>query len=512
MRALAAVAALTALGLAIRLRLAGQSIFADEISTYSIVSTHDLPGVWSVVHGDQEITPPLYFLLSWLTTRIDLSPELLRAPSLLAGTATIPLTYLLGLRTVGRAAALAGAAIASFSPFLIFYSSEARGYALATVLVLLSTLSLLQAADDGRRLWWLAYGACSCAAVYTHYTVIFALGVQLLWVLLARPRARVPALTANAAAALGFLPWLSGLRADLHSPTTDILNALDVVNLHTARVTLEHWVIGHPLAFQATGLRELPGWPGLLMLGLGLVVAVAGLALRRSRRRRARPERLDQALLVPALAAEVPVGLVLASAIGVNVLSVRHLAVAWPALSLALGWLVVAAPPPVRYGAPALVIGAFALTALEMLEPRFQRPDYLGAAAFTDRHARRGDVVLDGTNLSPAPITAMDAALQRRLPVFHLGRYRVEFEHFRVLAGPPPTAQVARRAAAAAHGARVFLIASESTIAPGHPERGPVVQAVGAALPRHRPVRIVRYPGILRLALLVYAPRASPRE
>jgi hypothetical protein len=41
--------------------------------------------------------------------------------------------------------------------------------------VMLSTLAMLAALDDGRARWWVAYGACTCGAVYTHYTVVFAL-------------------------------------------------------------------------------------------------------------------------------------------------------------------------------------------------------------------------------------------------------------------------------------------------------------------------------------------------
>ena len=66
----------------------------------------------------------------------------------------------------------------------------------------------------------------SCAAVYTHYTAVFVLGAQLLWLLWAHPEARRPALLANLGAALAFLPWISGLIADLNSPTTKILGAL----------------------------------------------------------------------------------------------------------------------------------------------------------------------------------------------------------------------------------------------------------------------------------------------
>jgi hypothetical protein len=56
---------------------------------------------------------------------------------------------------------------------LIFYSAEARGYALAVVLVILSTLALLAALADRRVRWWVADAALPCAAMCTHYTAAF---------------------------------------------------------------------------------------------------------------------------------------------------------------------------------------------------------------------------------------------------------------------------------------------------------------------------------------------------
>jgi uncharacterized membrane protein len=235
------VAVLAIVGTALRLAVARDAVFGDELSTFWIVSTHGLGGVVSVVHSNAEITPPLYFILSWLTTRIETTPELLRAPSLLAGVAAIPLTFLLGLRTVGLRAGLFAAALTALAPFMIFYSAEGRAYGVVIVLALLSTLAMLAAIEDGRARWWVAYGACSCMAVYTHYTVVFLLGAQLLWLIWSHPEARRPALFANAGAIVAFLPWLSGVINDFTSPTTDILSALQPLNAHSVRVALEHW-------------------------------------------------------------------------------------------------------------------------------------------------------------------------------------------------------------------------------------------------------------------------------
>ena len=88
-------------------------------------------------------------------------------PSLLAGVATVPLVYVLGARTVGRAAGLAGAALLALSPFAIFYASEARAYALMTLIVVLSTLALLRALETNERRWWAAFALLQAAAMYS---------------------------------------------------------------------------------------------------------------------------------------------------------------------------------------------------------------------------------------------------------------------------------------------------------------------------------------------------------
>ena len=104
----AAVLVLTLVGFGLRVAVAQQDLFADELSTYWIVATHNLGGVISTVNSDAEITPPLSFVVAWLSTQVDLSPEWLRAPSVLAGTLTIPLVFWVGARTVGRARGPAG--------------------------------------------------------------------------------------------------------------------------------------------------------------------------------------------------------------------------------------------------------------------------------------------------------------------------------------------------------------------------------------------------------------------
>lgn len=503
------VAVITLVGAALRLAVAHQSLFGDELSTYWIVSEHGISGVVSTVYGDAEITPPLYFLAAWLSTRIDLTPELLRAPSLIAGFAAMPLIYLLGLRTVGRAAALIATAITALSPFMIFYSAEARSYELTVVLVVLSTLSMLVASDrDGVR-WWAAYAAFTALAVYAHYIAVFALGAQLLWLLVTHPSARPAALLANLAAAIAFLPWLWGLIADLNSPTTAILNFIDPFDFHTARTAITHWWFGYPISSATTRLHDLPGDGALALLGLAVAISALGLAARWLRERPTyRGVRLeDPIVLVILLALAAPVGEAVASAIGTNVLDAGHLAVSWPAAALCLAALLVAAGPRLCAIATVLTISAFAIGAVKMLEARYQGPDYSGAADLIDQKASPGDVVLDATVLNSGPFTGLDVTLNRRLRVFRAGSPpKQDSETFTLFGNAPPVPQVVHNAAAENPG-QIFLVAPRDTVKidgiPSIPSLA--APAISALPPRYRHLRRYIYPGILPLVVDVFA-------
>lgn len=498
----AAVVALTALGAAIRLVVAHDSLFADELSTYWIVRTHGLGGVISTVHSNDEITPPLYFVLAWLTTKAGNSPELLRAPSLVAGIATIPLVYRLGLRTVGCRPALVAAALTALAPFMVYYSAEARAYGLMMALTVGSTLAMLVAVDTRRARWWVVYAACSAAAVYSHYTSAFVLAAQLVWLLWAHPQARRPAILANVGAAIAFAPWTTGLINDFTSPTSRILTALSPFTPHDVQVVLEHWTVGYP--YSTLPLRHLPGRLALVLFGLALVVAAAGIVLRVLRdRARAWIASVDRRLLlVVVLFLSVPVGEGLASAVSTHLFGVRNLAPAWPAFALVLATALVAAGPWLRLAAVGLAVASFAIGAAKMLESRYQRPDFRDAAGFIDRHAAPRDVVIDATaNLSPGPYSPLDLTLERPRRVLRADAPQERDHPFNVFDPNVPLQTAVFRAVAAASGGRVFFLkyAGDARVpAPRFPAR-------------YRIVADRTFPGFVSLALRVYAARAPSR-
>ena len=85
--------------------------------------------------GYSESAPPLYYALAWVWTQLTGTGEFgLRSLSALAGVATVPVAYLLGAELRGRRAGIVAAALVAVNPMLLWYSQEARGYALFALL------------------------------------------------------------------------------------------------------------------------------------------------------------------------------------------------------------------------------------------------------------------------------------------------------------------------------------------------------------------------------------------
>ena len=102
--------------------------------------------------GFSESAPPLYYALAWVWTQLTGTGEVgLRSLSALAGVATVPVAYLLGAELRGRRAGIVAAALVAVNPMLLWYSQEARGYALLALLTAAAALYFVRALDARRR-------------------------------------------------------------------------------------------------------------------------------------------------------------------------------------------------------------------------------------------------------------------------------------------------------------------------------------------------------------------------
>lgn len=188
-------------------RLGAQSLWYDE--GFSVwLAQQSLP---AVTFGD--FNPPLYYYLLHFWVQVVGTTEFaVRYLSVFFGLLTVAVTFALGAALFGPAAGLAGAALAAVSPFLIWYSQEARMYALAVLLAVLASWLAWQG-FNGRRRVWAAYALTVMAGAYTHYLgLLVPLGHALFAVAqVSNPKQR-PALmgwvVAGVGAAFAYLPWV----------------------------------------------------------------------------------------------------------------------------------------------------------------------------------------------------------------------------------------------------------------------------------------------------------------
>ena len=389
---LLAVAALTGLGGALRFAtLDVQSLSGDEGVTSALLR---MPfGDMLATVPDTESTPPLYYVLAWLWTQAFGHGEVgMRSLSALAGTAAIPALFAAGRALASERAGVAAAALGAVSPLLVWYSQEARSYALLVLLAALSLWALGRALDAPTRRRLATWAALCALALATHYYAGFLVAAEaalLVWRAPQRRRALL-ASAAVAAVALALLP----LALDQRS-TGNFTRFLDATDLSSrVKEVPKKFLLGEQGTPGGYGQpAEALKFPAAL-----LALAAAALLLLRARGRERTGSLLAAA--VAAAAAGVPPAMALA---GFDYFAAYLLIAAWVPLALALGTGLAAAG---RAGLATGALLAAAMLAVTVSVPAgegLRRPDYRAAAdALGDNAGPR--VVVTTPDNSPAPL------------------------------------------------------------------------------------------------------------
>lgn len=218
-----AVLALTLLGLALRLYgLEDWGLWTDEAWTWWATTAPTLGECWRRVAND--VHPPGHPLMlrAWLAVAPD-AVWSLRLPSVVLGTCTVPLTYLLGRRLFDRATGLMAAALVASAFAPVHYGQEARPYAgvlLFSTGLVLALLRARDAADEGRPVPASDRLGLLLALVglsWFHYLGLMLAGLSLLGLLVVDRRAPTWRALGPVYAlwAVSYLPWVPELLADL---------------------------------------------------------------------------------------------------------------------------------------------------------------------------------------------------------------------------------------------------------------------------------------------------------
>ena len=207
-----ALALLIALAAAMRfVTLGEQSFHHDEVITVARVISGNFEHMLHAVKRS-ESNPPLYYVLAWGWTKAFGSDEVgVRSLSALLGTLTVPLAYAIGAELSNRRAGLIAAALVAVNPMLIWYSQEARSYALLVFFVAASLFFFARALRTRRGSDLALWALTSALALCSHYFAVFAVAIEALWLLVAlrsRWRLVLPALAAVGATGLALLPLI----------------------------------------------------------------------------------------------------------------------------------------------------------------------------------------------------------------------------------------------------------------------------------------------------------------
>lgn len=351
--------------------LDGQSLWFDETVTAQLLHL-DFGSMLSAA-ADSESTPPLYYILAWLWTQVAGTGEVgLRSLSALLGTATIPVVWAIARRLGGDRAALIAAALIAANPLLIWFSQEARAYALLALLGALSALLWLRALEQPRTGRLLAWSGVAALALATHYFAVFLVLPQALWLARQAPgwRPRAVALALPLVTFGALLPLLLEQRSNAGAAFI----GQSPMYIRLAQLP-KQFLVGYDAPLEgllavAMALAMLAGIAGLLMLlsGRGEEISARG---------------LGETWRLTALAAAALALPLAAAAVGEDHLIARNVLALLPLVMVLAGVGFSAAWSRAPRVAPAAVAAACALGIVAVAgvasEPTMQRDNWRGA-------------------------------------------------------------------------------------------------------------------------------------
>jgi len=391
--------------------LGSKSLWLDEIVSVQHVRGSFGQMLSEVAQHDGH--PPLYYIFQYAAKIFGRSELAVRLPSAAFGIALVYMVYRLGRSLLDETAGLAAAGLTAISGFAIFYSQEARPYALAMLLAAASAWVLAEllrrgglgdAASQSPALtrgggqledstrpykirptgWWIAYTLTGAAMLYTFYYLAFALLAEAVAVLALRRRDRefmVRWLISRAIVAAAFAPYLivvlnriAGLPAAAGQSRWEVLASLPggYVQMLTG--------IDPAMLHGSTPAIAFVYAAGLIPIALGLAFLW-----------RAKVSRRAFALLAASVA--VPAAALLLLPWRLQIFEAKHLAFAAPALLIIAAWLPVRIRRPVAWLPVGLIFLLNVYSLAVYHSPEFQKERWPEACRIVHENVHPGDAI-----------------------------------------------------------------------------------------------------------------------
>ncbi|HLZ08993.1 MAG TPA: glycosyltransferase family 39 protein, partial [Chloroflexota bacterium] len=294
---------------------------------------------------------------------------------------------------------LIAALLVAVSPFLVYYSQEARMYSALATFGALSTASLWKLIQSQNRRWFVAYVVWTLALIYTQYFGSLVLAFQAIYLVGISSRARRAAalgFSAITVVGVGYLPWVYGMYRQLQ-------RLVDLPDFWKGDFQLSY-LLGHIFAAFALGgfatLDQLPvvaaGAAVILFGGVGLL---AWRALRSG----------GSALYLLGYLI-IPLALLYAVVVRDPKFTERYLIMIAPPFYLVLAlslvsfwrwtnsWRRVAFQRAARGLTTLVGLGLVAVSISQLVQiydgPGYRKDDNRGAIQYIEQHAQAGDVAM----------------------------------------------------------------------------------------------------------------------
>lgn len=269
-------------------QIAAHEIWYDEAESYSLAT---IPN--GLKHSN---TPPLYFLLlrAWMSVA-GTDEQAMRLLSAISGTLFVLVILWVGQALFNPSVGWWSAMFSAVAPIHIYYSQEARAYALMMLLVLMAYGLVWQALQRMTFVSWLLAATVASSAAYTHYFALIALLPTVLLVGI-RPRAErtrrawaafacallfsglllLPLIVSKSLISTHFTGWSTDWIKEVWNgtpPALAIPKSLEIFGLgsHKGLASNLALIKGYPYVESEQGLRLL----GLAtLIGLGIWVAM----------------------------------------------------------------------------------------------------------------------------------------------------------------------------------------------------------------------------------------------
>jgi uncharacterized membrane protein len=213
-RTYAALALITLFGGALRFyHLAANSFWLDEMATWYFSAAPSFRDWFQGYYASHEPFPGTYYFFYFLWSKLfGISEWAYRVPSALAGTLAIPALFLLGRRMGGAGVGLLAAAFTAVGWAPIYYSQDARPYALLFLFAGLYCSAVIGVIQKKGRANEALFLLSAIGLTQLHYLGIFLFGLGIAFLLLCSiaDRKVIPriALWSSGLTFALYLPWL----------------------------------------------------------------------------------------------------------------------------------------------------------------------------------------------------------------------------------------------------------------------------------------------------------------